>query len=59
MCSPTFSHRISTVREADRILVLEEGELIEQGSHDELILFGGLYAEMFEKQQIMYNLERG
>lgn len=53
-----ISHRISTVREADRILVLEDGRLIEQGAHDELVKRGGLYAGMFEKQQIMYRLER-
>src|SRR5665213_969158 len=45
-----ISHRFSTVRMADRILVLEEGELIEIGSHDELILKGGRYAELFHLQ---------
>ena len=53
-----ISHRISTVREADRIFVLQDGRLVEQGAHDELVKRGGLYAEMFEKQQIMYRLER-
>ncbi|MEJ2720268.1 MAG: ABC transporter ATP-binding protein [bacterium] len=53
-----ISHRISTVREADRILVLADGRLVEQGSHEDLISAGGVYADMFRKQQIMYDLER-
>ena len=54
-----ISHRISTVREANRIFVLDDGALVEQGTHAELIAHGGLYAEMYNKQQIMYNLETG
>lgn len=53
-----ISHRISTVRNADRILVLGDGRLVEEGAHGELVATGGVYAEMFNKQQIMYNLER-
>ncbi|MDH3215722.1 MAG: ABC transporter ATP-binding protein/permease [Candidatus Krumholzibacteria bacterium] len=53
-----ISHRISTVREADRILVLNEGKLVEAGTHQELIASRGLYADMYDKQQIMYSLER-
>lgn len=49
-----ISHRFSTVRLADRILVLENGELIEQGSHDELMLRGGRYAELFNLQAASY-----
>jgi ATP-binding cassette subfamily B protein len=45
-----ISHRFSTVRMAERILVLEGGRVIENGSHDELIALGGRYAEMYEKQ---------
>lgn len=45
-----ISHRFSTVRIADRILVLSGGELIEEGSHEELVLKKGLYAELFELQ---------
>jgi ATP-binding cassette, subfamily B, multidrug efflux pump len=44
------SHRISTVRDADRIFVLDEGRIVEQGNHDELIRHGGLYAELHRKQ---------
>ena len=45
-----ISHRISTVRDADRILVLNDGRIVEQGSHDELIGANGLYAELHKKQ---------
>jgi ATP-binding cassette subfamily B protein len=45
-----ISHRFSTVRHADRIVVLEHGRVIEQGSHDELVALGGRYAELFRLQ---------
>jgi ATP-binding cassette, subfamily B, multidrug efflux pump len=44
------SHRISTVRDADQILVLDEGRIVERGSHGELIRHGGLYAALHRKQ---------
>ena len=45
-----ISHRISTVRDADQIIVLEAGRLVERGKHDELIARGGHYAELYKKQ---------
>jgi ATP-binding cassette, subfamily B, bacterial len=49
-----ISHRFSTVRMADRIVVLENGRIAEDGSHDELSRLGGHYAEMFEMQAASY-----
>ena len=49
-----ISHRFSTVRMADRILVLEKGELKEIGNHHELLAKGGIYAELFELQAMGY-----
>ena len=45
------SHRISTIKDADLILVLEEGRIVESGTHKELIKKGQLYAEMDRKQE--------
>jgi len=45
-----ISHRFSTVRMADRILFLEHGQLLELGSHEELLAKGGKYAELFRLQ---------
>ena len=44
------SHRISTVRDADVICVLDEGQIIEQGTHDELLALNGAYADLYERQ---------
>ena len=49
-----ISHRFSTVRLADRILVLENGQIIENGSHQELVALGGRYAELFNLQAEAY-----
>ena len=49
-----ISHRFSTVRMADRIVVLSGGRLIEEGTHSELMERSGLYAEMFELQAASY-----
>jgi ATP-binding cassette subfamily B protein len=49
-----ISHRFSTVRMADRIVVLENGRVAEEGSHDELASLGGRYKEMFELQAASY-----
>jgi ATP-binding cassette, subfamily B, bacterial len=49
-----ISHRFSTVRMADRILVLADGSLVEQGTHQQLVALGGRYAELFELQAAGY-----
>ena len=49
-----ISHRFSSVRMADRIYVLREGEVVESGAHDELVAAGGLYAELFSLQAASY-----
>ena len=49
-----ISHRFSTVRMAEHIVVLKHGEIIEQGSHDELLAGNGLYAELFNLQAAGY-----
>lgn len=50
--SIVIAHRLSTVREADQILVLDKGVIVEQGKHDELITRGGLYAELYIRQDL-------
>ena len=45
-----IAHRLSTVRRADKICVLEQGKLVEEGTHDELVAAGGLYANMWKVQ---------
>jgi ATP-binding cassette subfamily B protein len=49
-----ISHRFSTVRMADRILVLSGGRIIESGSHEELVARRGVYADLFELQAAGY-----
>ncbi|HEX2046777.1 MAG TPA: ABC transporter ATP-binding protein [Acidimicrobiales bacterium] len=49
------SHRFSTVRRADRICVLEDGQVLEEGTHDELLAAGGTYARMFSLQASRFN----
>ncbi|MGQ8870693.1 ABC transporter ATP-binding protein [Paenibacillus sp. TSA_86.1] len=45
-----IAHRLNTIRQADRILVLKDGQLLEQGSHDELLKQGGFYSELYNSQ---------
>src|SRR5437773_1711640 len=52
-----ISHRFSTVRRADRIIFLEHGRLVEEGTHDELMLLGGRYARLFRMQAAAYTGE--
>ena len=53
-----ISHRISAVREADEILVLDEGSIIERGNHEELVSRGGVYAELYQQQRLSEELEQ-
>ena len=52
-----ISHRFSTVRRADRIVFLEHGRLVEEGTHEELIALGGRYARLFRMQAAAYTGE--
>jgi ATP-binding cassette subfamily B protein len=48
--SIVIAHRLSTVRDADQILVVDDGRIVERGTHGELIATGGLYAELYQTQ---------
>jgi ATP-binding cassette subfamily B protein len=53
-----ISHRVSTVKNADQIVVLRDGSIIERGTHDELLAAGGYYADLHQKQLLEEELER-
>ena len=53
------SHRVSTISRADRIAVLDKGELVEEGNHESLIALGGVYATLYEEQRLVEELELG
>lgn len=57
--SVIVSHRVSAVREADLILVLEDGRIVERGTHDDLIGARGVYARLLERQLLAEELEEG
>jgi len=50
-----IAHRLSTIRSADQILVLEDGQIVERGTHEDLLAAGGRYRQLYDKQ---YNFER-
>ena len=53
-----ISHRISAVKEADEIIVLDEGKIVERGTHDELVQRGGIYADLYQQQRLTEELEQ-
>jgi ATP-binding cassette, subfamily B, multidrug efflux pump len=53
-----IAHRTSTVRDADQIVVLKDGAIIESGTHDELLVRGGYYADLYQKQLLEEELEQ-
>jgi len=53
-----ISHRVSTVKDADKIVVLNDGAIAEEGTHDELVALGGIYGELYRKQLLEEQLEK-
>jgi ATP-binding cassette subfamily B protein len=54
--SIVIAHRLSTIIHADQILVIDNGEIIERGTHDELVAKGGMYFELYERQNLQSDL---
>ncbi len=53
-----ISHRITAVKDADFIIVLDDGEIVEKGTHEELLNLGGIYADLYQKQVLEEELEK-
>lgn len=52
-----IAHRISTVKDADYIIVMDDGRIVEEGSHDQLVALDGIYADMFRRQHLTAELD--
>jgi ATP-binding cassette subfamily B protein len=55
--SVIISHRISTVKDADKIIVISDGKIVEEGNHEKLVAMGGIYADLHFKQLLEKELE--
>ncbi len=53
-----ISHRVTAVKDADFIIVIDDGEIVEKGTHEELLNLGGIYADLYQKQILEEELER-
>ncbi len=51
-----IAHRLSTVRSADRIVVINEGAIVEEGTHDDLLRKGGLYASLAQMRNVEFGI---